>query len=90
VRFPLVVRDRPAAISRAASHAVLGTWFTSVLEESASPAHAGYVAGSCPTAEAASRHLVNLPTHPRVRPADVDAIVSALAALEPRAAVADL
>ncbi len=79
VRFPLVVHDRPAALRRAAPLAVLGAWFTSVLEESASPEQGGYVPGSCPTAEAASEHLVNLPTHPRVRPGDVEAIASALA-----------
>lgn len=90
VRFPLAVADRPAALRRARRVAVLGRWFTSVLEESASPQHGGYVPGSCPTAEAACRRLVNLPTHPRVRAADLDAIASALAPLEPRAGVSDL
>jgi dTDP-4-amino-4,6-dideoxygalactose transaminase len=57
----------------------LGTWFTSVLEEAVSPACGEYVPGSCPQAEAAAVHLVNLPTHPRVRLADAQAIVEALA-----------
>ncbi len=34
--------------------------------------------GTCPRAEAAARHLANLPTNLRVRPRDVEAIVSAL------------
>jgi perosamine synthetase len=79
VRFPVWVDDRDAVVERVASHAVLGRWFTSVLEEADSPLNNEYEPGSCPRAEAASRHLVNLPTHLRVRPDDVEAIVSALA-----------
>ena len=36
-------------------------------------------AGSCPRAEAAAGHLVNLPTHRRVSSQDVEASVSAVA-----------
>jgi dTDP-4-amino-4,6-dideoxygalactose transaminase len=79
LRYPLWVRDRAAATRLAAPHAVLGTWFTSVLEEATSPAHGDYQLGSCPRAEAAARHLVNLPTHLRVGARDAEAIVSALA-----------
>jgi dTDP-4-amino-4,6-dideoxygalactose transaminase len=58
---------------------VPGTWFSSVLEEAVSLRSGDYPAGSCPVAEAASLHLVNLPTHPRVRPDDAERIASALA-----------
>lgn len=75
VRYPLWVEDRDEAMKRASAHALLGTWFTSVLEEAATPAHGGYEMGSCPRAEAAAVHLVNLPTHPRVKSGDVKAIV---------------
>lgn len=85
VRLPLVVDDRAAAVRGAARHGVLGTWFTSVLEESSSPAEGDYEPGSCPTAEAAARHLVNLPTHPRTQQVDVEAIVSALLPFSPKA-----
>jgi perosamine synthetase len=78
LRFPLRVSDRDAAIRTAAPYGVLGTWFTSVLEEAESPAAGAYATGSCPRAELAARELVNLPTHPRVRPADVDRILNAL------------
>ena len=78
VRYPVWVKDRTAAMQAAARHTVLGTWFTSVLEECASPAAAGYVPGSCPRAELAATHLVNLPTHLRVRKEDVEAITLAL------------
>jgi perosamine synthetase len=78
LRFPLRTRDRAAAIRAAEPFGVLGTWFTSVLEEAESPAAGCYVTGSCPGAELAARELVNLPTHPRVTPGDVDRILNAL------------
>lgn len=81
VRYPVWVRNRDQTLRTVAQHAVLGTWFTSVLEESASPAPSslGYEQGSCPVAEQAAVHLVNLPTHLRVELRDVDMIAAALA-----------
>jgi perosamine synthetase len=85
VRFPLHVPDRESVASAIAPLAVPGRWFTSVLEEAQSPALVGYQPGSCPVAEDAARHLLNLPTHPRVRPSDARAIVAAAsAALAPQ------
>jgi dTDP-4-amino-4,6-dideoxygalactose transaminase len=78
VRFPIWVPDRAVAVATARAHAVLGTWFTSVLEESTSPAAGGYEPGTCPQAELAARHLVNLPTHPRVTRRDAELIAAAL------------
>jgi perosamine synthetase len=78
VRYPVLVKDRAEAQRAVAPKAVLGTWFTSVLEEALSPAYGDYVEGSCPRAEVVARHLVNLPTHPRVSEDDADEIVSAL------------
>jgi len=83
LRFPVLVADRTAALRRAAPHGVLGTWFTSVLEEAASPQDGDYRAGSCPSAEAAAGHLVNLPTHCRTRIADIEAIIAAIASVGP-------
>ncbi len=79
VRYPVWVDDRAAAVRLTAPYAVLGTWFTSVLEEAVSPTVADYELGSCPRAEAAAQHLVNLPTHPRVTRQDVEALTDALA-----------
>lgn len=79
VRYPVWVEDRESAIREAKSCTVLGQWFNSVLEEAESPAYAGYVAGSCPRAEDAARHLVNIPTHPRVTLGDARRIAEALA-----------
>lgn len=78
VRYPVRVADREAAASAISPHAVPGRWFTSVLEESETPAAAGYREGACPVAEDAARHLINLPTHPRVRPDDVKRIAAAV------------
>jgi dTDP-4-amino-4,6-dideoxygalactose transaminase len=78
VRYPVYVADRPAAVRALAAYTVPGTWFSSVLEEADSLRSGAYEAGSCPVAEDASRHLVNLPTHPRVRPEDAERIAAAL------------
>ncbi|MDP8924333.1 MAG: aminotransferase class I/II-fold pyridoxal phosphate-dependent enzyme [Chloroflexota bacterium] len=78
VRYPIRVARKQPVLNAVRPHAILGTWFDSVLEEAASPTACGYEPGACPQAEAATRHLVNLPTHPRIEERDVDAIVSAL------------
>ncbi len=83
VRHPIWVEDRPAVMRAARRSALLGDWFTSVLEEAASPPEGAYERGSCPRAEAVAEHLVNLPNHQRVKPSDVEAIISTLAAVQP-------
>ena len=80
VRYPTEVPDRDAALAGTRRDVVLGTWFTSVLEEAYTPEGGRYVAGTCPVAQRAARHLVNLPTHPRVRPDDAERITAALVA----------
>jgi perosamine synthetase len=82
VRYPVWVEDREAARRAVSTFAVLGMWFTSVIEESEDPSVVEYERGSCPRAEVAAEHLVNLPTHQRVALEDVDAIVSALRQVE--------
>jgi dTDP-4-amino-4,6-dideoxygalactose transaminase len=78
VRYPIWVEDRPTVMRALARHAVVGTWFTSVLEEAELPEAVGYVPGSCPNAEGAARHLINLPTHPGVTETDVRTLTTAL------------
>lgn len=82
IRYPVWVEDTDLARKLAAWHAVLGSWFSSVLEESVSPACADYEMGSCPRAEDATRHLINLPNNPRVTVQDIEMIVSAVARSE--------
>jgi dTDP-4-amino-4,6-dideoxygalactose transaminase len=74
VRYPVWVEDRQAVRRAMGGRAVLGTWFTSVLEEAAHPRCGGYLPGTCPRAEDASRHLANLPTHFRVDERDAEEI----------------
>lgn len=78
VRYPLPVGDRDTVVEKLKPYVVVGTWFTSVLEEAISPECGDYVMGSCPRAEMLSRKLINLPTHGRVRIADAENIVSML------------
>ncbi len=82
VRYPIWVENPDLTRRVAARHATLGTWFSSVLEEADSPAYGDYEKGSCPRAEEAARHLINLPTNPRVSAQDVETIVSAVARAE--------
>jgi perosamine synthetase len=78
VRYPVWVEDRGAIIREVAPLAVLGDWFTSVFEEGVGSAYDDYEMGSCPRAEAAAQHLINLPTHPRATPYDVKLISKAV------------
>ena len=78
LRYPVHVADRATAVRAVAPHVVAGTWFTSVLEEALSPANGDYPDGSCPVAEDAAIHLVNLPTHGRVRLDDAARIAALL------------
>jgi len=80
VRFPVFVGDTRAVARAVAPHAVVGRWFSSVLEGAVDPAYGGYETGSCPRAEAVAGHLANLPTHERVTLDDVEAVVRAIAA----------
>jgi perosamine synthetase len=78
LRYPVWVDDRQAVVHDARRHGVLGTWFTSVLEESEALEAQGYIPGTCPRAEAATQHLVNLPIHSRVTARDVAALTAAI------------
>jgi dTDP-4-amino-4,6-dideoxygalactose transaminase len=83
VRYPVWVDDRERVVQALGSRLVVGTWFTSVLEEALDPAVGDYVAGSCPRAEEAARHLINLPTHGRVSSRDVAEISEMLISTAP-------
>jgi dTDP-4-amino-4,6-dideoxygalactose transaminase len=78
VRYPVWVENPALTVRVARRRATLGTWFSSVLEEADAPTCGDYEMSSCPRAEEAARHLVNLPTNPRVNEQDVEAIVAAL------------
>jgi dTDP-4-amino-4,6-dideoxygalactose transaminase len=75
-RYPIRMKDRSVVERLLKPHAVPGTWFSSVLEESESPAFGAYIAGSCPNAESVVGHVINLPTHGRVRPEDAEILAA--------------
>lgn len=82
LRYPVWVTDRAATEKSVAPIGIIGTWFTSILEEATASGADDYRAGSCPQAELAAKHLINLPTHPRVSDYDCAALVDAVAEAE--------
>jgi dTDP-4-amino-4,6-dideoxygalactose transaminase len=73
-RYPLLVENKSELLERARRARVeLASWYGTPVHplprESWPQVH--YVAGSCPNAEAAAARIVSLPTHSRVRPADI-------------------
>jgi len=78
VRYPIWVENKEATYEKALPYALLGTWFSSILMEAISLAHGDYTVGSCPNAELAISHLLNLPTHLYVNTRDVETIAAAV------------
>jgi len=77
LRYPLLVKDKQAVLNRACVNRVeIGSWFESVLHPDGSPLEkAGYTLGQCPVGEEVARHIINLPTHPRVTEEEVIRVV---------------
>jgi len=67
LRYSFLVRDREEFVRRFGARIDLGIWFPTVLfgRETGTEAM-GYTPGDCPVAEKVARHIVNLPTHPRI------------------------
>lgn len=67
LRYSFLVQERTEFESKLADRFDLGIWFTSVASGRETELElVGYAAGSCPVAEDAARHIVNLPTHLRI------------------------
>lgn len=64
LRFPVLVGEPGSVIQRARKYGVyLGNWYHNVIDPEAVDYQAiGYVPGSCPRAEEAAGHIINLPT----------------------------
>ena len=68
LRYSFLVRDREEFEARFKKRFELGIWFKSVLSGRSDKFHeVGYTQGQCPNAEFAAKHIVNLPTHPKIR-----------------------
>ena len=86
-RYPVCVPDKATVMQAAAPHAILGQWLSEPVDGVSPPGDGDYQPGSCPAAESIVAHLVNLPTHLKVRIDDVERIVAALGSTVPRAQV---
>jgi perosamine synthetase len=75
LRYSFLVRDRDEFVERFGARIDLGIWFPTVLfgRETGTEA-VGYRRGDCPVAENVARHIVNLPTHPRIELAFLEAL----------------
>jgi perosamine synthetase len=79
VRYPVVVSDRRTAIDALAPYLRGDTWFDQPVQAAVAIEDFGYQRGSCPTAEYLVDHLINLPTHPHVRPVDAAVLAHVVA-----------
>ncbi len=68
LRYPILVENRTELLNAACKTRVeLGDWFNAPLHPlGCNPEVFGYRDGMCPIAEAASKRVINLPTHSRV------------------------
>lgn len=91
LRFTWLAQDRAPWLAGFRDLLDMGVWFTSVVEgRSERLEDVGYRPGSCPRAEFAAAHCLNLPTHERVSSPDLLAErLRALAARLPTAAFPD-
>jgi dTDP-4-amino-4,6-dideoxygalactose transaminase len=71
LRYPVRVANKEAVLASAVrSRVEIGSWFEIPLHPAGTRMEAfGYRDGMCPEAEAASREVINLPTHRKVSPA---------------------
>ncbi len=73
LRYPLWVVDPAKITAQAKKQGVLvGNWYHHVVD----PVPAGYTKGSCPNAEEAAIHIINLPT--RISPKDAKRVMSVI------------
>ena len=77
LRFPLLLKNRAGFLSGAARSGIfLGDWYDAPLvPKNSNLVRFQYTLGSCPQAEDAAAHVINLPTHPRLTDAEVDRII---------------
>lgn len=78
LRFPVLVPDPGLLGQRARNRGILlGNWYHNVIDPSGVDfARIGYTEGSCPRAEEAARHIINLPT--RISDEEIGRVISAL------------
>ncbi|KKT82146.1 MAG: hypothetical protein A3H88_01940 [Candidatus Blackburnbacteria bacterium RIFCSPLOWO2_02_FULL_44_9] len=76
LRFPIRVKNAQGLMHFAKKRGVLvGDWYKEIIAPCPDPTVVGYERGSCPNAEHASRHIVNLPTYPTLALKDAEKVV---------------
>lgn len=77
LRFPLLVKNRDAFLHLARQHhMLLGDWYDAPLvPKDFTPYIFQYEDGSCPIAEEAAAHTINLPTYPTLTDEQVDRVI---------------
>lgn len=80
LRYPLFVSDRETVLRASKEKGIiLGNWYDAVIApKDIDPSITGYVEGSCPQAEYAAAHIINLPTNQHITPADALRIATLL------------
>lgn len=80
LRYPILVEDKEKVLALARKSRIeLGSWFDSVLHPKVTALDkAYYTQGECAVAEKITKHIVNLPTHCRVKEKDFLKIVKFL------------
>jgi len=79
LRFPIEVENPKSLINFAKKRGiVLSDWYKEVIAPCLDPTVVGYEWGSCPNAESAAKHIVNLPTYPTMTIKDAERVVQTI------------
>lgn len=81
LRYPVWVNDKKKCLEEAErKHVEVGEWFLSPVHPNVGGwERAGYQKGTCPDAERACEHLVNLPTHQRIGSNEIEKVMKLVA-----------
>jgi len=77
LRYPVVVNNRKKLLTNARKQGIiLGRWYSNVIDpEAINIRKFRYKKGTCPVAEDVAKHIVNLPTYPRLTSSEVKRVV---------------
>ncbi len=79
MRYPLQVKDPQALVKAARKEGlILGRWYTSPIFPNTEAVKDFYQEGRCPIAEVTGKHIVNLPTFPRLSDNEVDRVINVI------------
>lgn len=84
LRFPIILQNnlRQKDMLRAfkKNKILIGDWYSNVIDPAGVDfKKVGYIVGSCPNAEYAARHVINLPTYPSIKTNDIKKVIRVMA-----------